>query len=191
MGKMEIEVQKITRKTKIQKIILASVATAGILSMAMLAPNAIQTLKLFDKRKSRTFRQTLNNSRRRLIRTGLLENKEGFLKLTEKGRQKLEEFERRDYKLTRPKKWDQKWRVLIFDIPEKRKGTREKVRLTLQSLGFKHLQDSVSVFPYDCENLITLLKADFKIGKDMLYLIVEKIENDKNLIDYFGLEKKK
>jgi len=188
---MEIEVQKITRKTKIQKIILASVATAGILSMAMLAPNAIQTLKLFDKRKSRTFRQTLNNSRRRLIRTGLLENKEGFLKLTEKGRQKLEEFERRDYKLTRPKKWDQKWRVLIFDIPEKRKGTREKVRLTLQSLGFKHLQDSVWVFPYDCENLITLLKADFKIGKDMLYLIVEKIENDKNLIDYFGLEKKK
>jgi len=78
--------------------------------------------------------------------------------------------------------------VLIFDIPEKRKGTREKVRRTLISLGFERLQDSVWVFPYDCEDLITLLKVDFKIGKDILYLVVESLEYDLPLRKKFGLD---
>jgi hypothetical protein len=44
----------------------------------------------------------------------------------------------------------------------------------------------VWVYPYDCEDLITLLKADFKIGKDLLYVITESIENDKWLRQSFG-----
>jgi CRISPR-associated endonuclease Cas2 len=77
--------------------------------------------------------------------------------------------------------------MLIFDISEKRRGTRDKVRNTLISIGFIHLQDSVWVYPYDCEDLITLLKADFMIGKDLLYVIADKIENDIELHKKFGL----
>ena len=52
------------------------------------------------------------------------------------------------------------------------------------------LQDSVWIYPYPCEDLINLLKADFKVGKDLLYLIVNFIENDKWLKRLFGLTSK-
>jgi hypothetical protein len=49
------------------------------------------------------------------------------------------------------------------------------------------MQDSVWIFPYDCEELVALLKADFKVGKDLLYMVVEKIENDHALRLHFNL----
>ena len=87
----------------------------------------------------------------------------------------------------KPRRWDHRWRLLIFDIPERRRKTRAQIRTTLVSLGFVRLQDSVWVYPYDCEDLITLLKADFKVGKDVLYVIADKIEYDAPLRAKFGL----
>jgi len=57
----------------------------------------------------------------------------------------------------------------------------------LKAIGFVQLQKSVWVFPYDCEDLIILLKADFKVGKDVLYMIVDKIENDREIKKVFNL----
>ena len=89
--------------------------------------------------------------------------------------------------MARPKRWDRKWRILIFDIPEYRKGLRDKIRRTLGVIGFVRLQDSVWVYPHDCEDLIAFLKADFRVGKDMLYMIVEELEGDGHLKRHFGL----
>ena len=77
--------------------------------------------------------------------------------------------------------------MLVFDIPERRRAVRTKIRAALISLGFVRLQDSVWVYPYDCEDLITLLKTDFKVGKDVLYVIADRIEFDKPLRILFGL----
>ena len=110
-----------------------------------------------------------------------------MLRLTAKGEQVLRRLELHDFKLRKPKRWDRKWRILIFDIPERRKGLRQKIRYTLKAIGFVRLQDSVWAYPYDCEDLVTLLKADFKVGKDLLYLIVDSLEYDKPLKEYFGL----
>ena len=191
MGKMENESRRRTRGVHLQKAILQTVATVGIIGVALVAPNAIQILKLFnlDKTKKYHLKQAINTSRRRMVEKGLLSyNKDGFLEITKKGGAKLYELERNDYKIPQPKRWDKKWRVLIFDIPEKKRLLRDKVRLTLSSIGFKRLQDSVWVYPYDCEDLIALIKADFKIGKDLLYLIVDSIENDFPLRKWFGVD---
>ena len=51
------------------------------------------------------------------------------------------------------------------------------------------LQDSVWLYPYDCEDLVTLLKADLKIGNAILYIIAEKIENDSHLKAHYHLVK--
>jgi CRISPR-associated endonuclease Cas2 len=89
--------------------------------------------------------------------------------------------------LNRNKKWDKKWRVLIFDIPESRKSDRDKIRNSLLSIGFSKLQNSVWVYPYDCENIISLLKADTEIGDRVLYIIAEAIENEDELKKHFNL----
>ena len=74
-----------------------------------------------------------------------------------------------------------------FRIPEKKKRAREQVRQILSSAGFIRLQNSVWVFPYDCEDVIGLMKTDLGIGKNLLYMIVDQIENDRHLRIEFGL----
>ena len=96
-------------------------------------------------------------------------------------------LEAQEFQTNRPKRWDSRWRVLIFDIPEYRKSLRDKIRNTLRMIGFVHLQHSVWVYPYDCEDLVALLKADFKVGKDMLYMIVEELEGDYKLKSHFDI----
>ena len=93
----------------------------------------------------------------------------------------------REYQLPLHKRWDGKWRILIFDIPERRKILREKIRNTLHSVGFVRLQDSVWAYPYDCEDFVALLKADFRVGNDLLYMIVEELEGGRRLQEQFDI----
>lgn len=57
----------------------------------------------------------------------------------------------------------------------------------MSEYGFVRLQDSAWIYPYDCEDLIALAKANFRIGVNVLYMIVEKLEHDKYLREHFGL----
>jgi DNA-binding transcriptional regulator PaaX len=190
MGNLEVELKKEIRATKIQKAVLQAIATAGILSVALLAPNALQVLKMFGlNKKTKTNRErSINISRKRLMDKGLVEySNNGMLSLTLAGQRQLAKIERMEFKVKIPKKWDGKWRVLIFDIKERKRLIRDKIRVTLNFIGFIRLQNSVWVYPYDCEDLITLLKADFGIGREVLYMIADKIENDKALRNHFKL----
>ncbi|HEY4509267.1 MAG TPA: hypothetical protein VJC13_03280 [Candidatus Paceibacterota bacterium] len=187
MGNIEIKSRKRKSRKDIQKAILTSVKMAGLLSIALVAPNAVQCLKSFGLLSGRRQEEIMNRSRENLIRDGLLKYEKGFLELTNKGQTRLDFLEMNDWKMNRPRKWDGRWRMLIFDIPERRKGLRDKIRNTLLSMGFLKLQNSAWIYPYDCEDLINLLKADFKVGKDLLYLIVDSIENDKSFRKSFAL----
>jgi len=188
MGYLEKESRRRARKGEIQKVILETIATASILGVALVAPNVLKALRALGVDVSGRKKEVINNSRKKLVTTGMLEyDVRGFLHLTKKGEEKLRILERNDYQIPQPKKWDKKWRVLVFDIKEKRKPLREKVRRTLSAIGFVRLQDSVWIYPYDCEDFITLLKVDFKIGKDLLYMVVDMIENDKKIRKAFGV----
>ena len=189
MGKMELQSRLRTRKNNIQKIILGTVAAAGLLGIVAVAPNVIGAMAKLGIIPTKRQKEIIKRSRERLVSRGLLEYKDGFLRLTKNGEAELRGLENTDFKLKKPKKWDKKWRALIFDIKESKKSLREKVRRTLISIGFVRLQDSVWIYPYDCEDLMTLLKADFKIGKDLLYMIVDELEYDVQLLEKFGLKK--
>jgi len=190
MGKLEKESVRKRKRSNLQKAVLMSVAAAGFLSMAIVAPNALQALAklgIIDTRSPRR-KELINRARDRLLATKFLERDgKGFLRLTPKGEAKLRQLELSGYRLRKPKRWDQRWRVLVFDIPEHRKTLRDKVRRTLLAIGFQRLQDSVWVYPYDCEDLIALLKTDFKVGKDLIYIITDAIEGDSGLRERFNL----
>ena len=187
MGKLEENSRKRTKRKDLQKIILRTVATAGLLSVVVLAPNALKMFEMFGYKKGKRSNEVIKRARNRLVESGMMKYDGKFFVLTEKGQIKLRLLELHDFNFKKPKKWDKKWRVLIFDIKEQKKYLREKVRNTLRAVGFIRLQDSVWVYPYDCEELIALLKADFKIGRDLLYMIVDEIENDAWLKEQFDL----
>lgn len=85
------------------------------------------------------------------------------------------------------KKWDNKWRVVIFDIKEERKNIRNTLRFHLKQIGFIKLQNSVWIFPYECDELVVLLKTSFYLGKEVIYMTVDSIENDTRIRKSFGL----
>ncbi len=190
MGELEKENKKQIRATKIQTAVLKAIAGAGLLSLSFVLPNSLKMLKVFglDKKLKENSIKSINSSRKKLVEKGLLKySKEGFLSLTLLGEKILRRAEMVDYKFKKPKKWDGKWRILIFDIKETKRNIRDNIRNTLVSIGFIKLQNSVWVFPYDCEDFITLLKADFSMGREVLYIIADKIENEKLLLNAFGL----
>ena len=181
------------KKIKIGKIILKTIAVAGILSAAVLAPNALQVLDSFYDRKKRRFnpKYYMETAISRLKKRGLIEfqNKNGktFVRLTSKGEEELLKYQLQEVAIKKPKKWDGKWRVIIFDIAEQKRRVRDNLRKELINLGFSRLQNSVWVYPYDCEEVIIMLKSHFRIGKDVLYITAERIENDKWLKQKFDL----
>ena len=189
---MEKESKNRTRKQNIQKLILNTLYGAGIISVALLAPNAIGALAKLTGTNFRNQNYRVKRSRDRLLNAGLvrLEKtlKGTFVEITPKGEQKVEKLYAGEAVLKRPARWDGKWRLVIYDLKEKRKFLRDRLRITLASFGFIRLQNSVWAYPYDCEDLITLVKADFKIGKEVLYLIVDSVENDKWLRELFKLK---
>lgn len=187
MGNLEETGRRKTKRKNITSLVLGTVGISGMLGVALLAPNVLGAMDKLGLVPGRRQKEIINRARERLVKNGLLKREGIFLRVTPKGERALRLLETREFKLPKLKRWDGKWRVLIFDIPEYRKSLRDKVRRTLDAIGFVRLQDSVWVYPHDCEDLIALLKADFKIGKDMLYMIVEELEGDKRLKQEFGI----
>lgn len=82
------------------------------------------------------------------IQKGMMEN-EVCIRLTDLGLKHLEKVrakQKREGFLNEKKisaKWDGKWRIAIFDIPEENKRIRQTLRETLKVLEFWPLQKSV------------------------------------------------
>jgi len=192
MGELEQRSKKRRRTRFLKHALLATVGSAGLLSLAVVAPNAVQLLpKLFPSLKRKYYKSVAKRTLASLISSGLVEfrktDRGKMLALTPKGQLQLFNFENNGEPLKPPKRWDGKFRVVIFDIKENRRNDRTRVRDFLRGLGFLHLQHSVWVYPYPCEEILTMMKAGFHFGKDILYMIADEIEYDKPVREYFNL----
>ena len=193
---VEAGAREVRRRTNIQKIVLRTIATAGILSVALLAPNALRLLAVTEKGEGKRRRMNpkylIDTAFGKLRTRGLIMIEEGpggkIIRLSKEGEHKLGTMLAKSPDTRKHKKWDRRWRMVIYDIPEVRKGTRIALQRTLLAFGFYQLQASVWIYPYECEELLILLKADFKIGKNVLYGVVEKVEGDEKIPEYFDLK---
>jgi CRISPR/Cas system-associated endoribonuclease Cas2 len=193
MGIVETEARKKRIYTNVQQTLLATVALAGIVLVATTAPNLPMALDKLPAIKRAKLKYQYRTAFGRLAAQGhiVFEKRDDkqYARITESGRKALAlEQEKAKLQNTKKKRWNGRWRVVIFDVPEKRRKTRDRLREIMDRTGFMRLQDSVWVFPYDCEDFITLLKAELKIGVAVLYMVVEHIENDKHLRAHFGLK---
>ncbi len=167
-----------------------TIGLAGTIAVAAVAPNMFQILgktgvltRLKYRSKGVLARLKYKGEIELIERDG-----KKYVQLTDKG-EKILDLNREKLKLidAKLKKWDRHYRLVMFDIPEKRKHVRKLLRFEMQEVGFLRIQDSVWVYPFDCEEFISLLKADMRIGKDVLYAVVEEIENDKWIRKHFNL----
>ncbi|OGD56280.1 CRISPR-associated endonuclease Cas2 [Candidatus Berkelbacteria bacterium RBG_13_40_8] len=167
--------------TLVKNILLDIVDTAKDINQIMTRPSLWG--KDYPKRNKQTFFNTVDRL-----------EKEGFLKKIEsmgrkryiatlKGKAKVLAYLKKD------KKWDGKWRIVVFDIPETKKKIRDFFREKLFDLGFRKLQESVWICPYNIadtvEDLILLCNAKPYIH----YLLVEELDDHDTLIKLFKLKK--
>ncbi len=134
----------------------------------------------------------------RLSRAGFIkkyfDGKEFQIELLEKGKKKLKNYLTQDLILPIPKKWDKKWRLVIYDIANDKKVRRDILRAKLGNLGFLELQESVYVYPFECLREINLIKNMYFLGPYVQYVVAERIETEIDLIKKFferGILKKK
>lgn len=187
MGKLEERSIKRLRKDRLRRIILDTIATAGILGVGIIAPNVIGAMSKLGILPKPRQKEYISSSAAKLTKQGMLKFEDGYYKLTANGESLLRRWELVDYKLNKPKRWDGKWRMIIFDIPEKKQKIRRQITSLFNQAGFRRLQDSVWVYPYDCEDIIGLLKTELGVGKEVLYVIADEIENDRHLRAEFSL----
>ncbi|KKP92528.1 MAG: Transcriptional regulator, PaaX family [Candidatus Moranbacteria bacterium GW2011_GWE1_36_7] len=126
-----------------------------------------------NKRKSKFKEITIRQSIRRLQKQGFVEKKGLKFALTVKGQELAKYILGR--KNVQMRKWDKKYRVVIFDIPESKRKIRNWLREELYLLDYKKLQESVLIGKYALpDDLIEEIK-NYKIGNYVNYLLVDKV----------------
>ncbi len=89
--------------------------------------------------------------------------------------------------LKKTKRWDKKWRIVLFDIPESQKNIRDSLRKKLKRLGFLEFQKSVFIYPFHCKDEINFVINFFNI-EDCVYYLEAPISPDYNFRKHFNLK---
>jgi len=119
-------------RSEIVKDILKGLAMTGAVYIAASSPyfvwKLMKTLKNWRKYK----KGTVYSAFWRLKRAGCIKiekkGKQIYLRLTKKGERMAGWLQVDDLKIKRPKRWDRKWRIVIFDISQLKKFHRELFR---------------------------------------------------------------
>lgn len=173
------------------KVVLAIIATAGIFFVAATAPNVFQAFGNFRRSKKYSQKKLKNAfyilKRRNFIKVIHEKDDKIKIELTNKGKARIKEFSIDSLTIPQPKHWDKKWRVVIFDIPNKFNKAREALRKKLKELGFYQLQKSVLVYPYECEDEILFITNIFQIEPFVEILTVEKTLYENKIKNFFKI----
>ncbi len=172
--------------------ILRVLMAVGALGMIFLFPGvgpAIGCIMLGDRKYpcDRTKFTLSRLARQKYV--SIRENSDGTttVTITKRGMVRALTYELDNLQIVKPKKWDKKWRVVVFDVPEKHKRLRDIFRVRLCQIGLYQLQESVYVSPYPCFDEVEFLRELYGVGFTTQYLLVERIEKDEFLRAHFGL----
>ena len=151
-----------------------------------------KVLKEVEREWKRINIEKLRNEINNLYRSKLIQRKENpdgshTIVLTKKGKLKALTYHFEKMKI-KGEKWDEKWRLVVFDVPEKKRKGRDALRDKIKKLGFYELQKSVFVFPYKCKDEIDFIIEFFNLRKYVRFGILESIDNEIHLKKIFNLK---
>jgi len=179
------------------KFLLMFVALGAVACGGAVVPGILKALKDFDLDEDKTgygkkrISDAIGNlKRQKLVEIIKDDNGKVSVRLTTNGKNRVKEFSIDTVFIKKPKKWDGKWRILIFDIPTKPKIynlAREALRNKIKDLEFFQMQKSVWVYPYECEDELLFIAEAFEVQKYIEILTVEKLLHEMELKRAFGL----
>jgi DNA-binding transcriptional regulator PaaX len=162
------------KKANIQKAILKKLAEKPAIPL--------QSLR---HEKNQKTNYAISRSVKNLIEAGYAEilnsDNQSYLKITKKGKTKLNSIRLLGDEMLVPKTWDGFWRIIILDIPEERKNEREALRYLLKKANFTCVKNTVWISPLPYENLFINIKDDLGLGTELMIIVTDKLDPETNL----------
>ena len=196
--KLRLKEDKKFEKGEISKIILATLGIGALLGGTILItpnfPIIIGTfIKLIEEIKGiklpkTKVKRTLQQLEKRKILNLEIKNNEVYVEVEDVWNKEIIKYSIQSLlELKQKSKWLGKWFIVMFDVPEIERNKRYYLRGFLKEIGFYQYQQSVYVFPYECEKEVVLIKKIIEGGKYLSYIIADKIEYENKLKTYFHL----
>ncbi|OGG79963.1 hypothetical protein A3A39_01100 [Candidatus Kaiserbacteria bacterium RIFCSPLOWO2_01_FULL_54_13] len=180
--------------------ILEALLVAGSITVALSAAPvfviALGALGYMLKAEDKTRRKKLNQygnylKRRKYITLQQVSKNQVRISLTPSGEQRALGARARRLlgtPVNRPRTWDFKWRLILFDIAAEERAKRNAFREFIRRIGAVMLQKSVWIHPFDCAEHIELLREYFSLSESELRLVVaERVGEDRLLRRHFNL----
>ncbi|EKE21813.1 MAG: hypothetical protein ACD_7C00123G0006 [uncultured bacterium] len=174
------------------KFVLAFVAVGAFAFGGALIPGILKCIKEFEGSSNYSDKKVRNAvealKRGKFIK--IIKNKNGKIKikLTNKGRKRIIDIVIDDLMICVPKVWDKKWRILIFDIPNRMTNERNSFRLKIKKLGFYQFQKSAWFHPYPCEDEILAVAEFYAVSEYVEIITADRVLHEKELKKYFKLK---
>lgn len=179
------------------KQVLSLLGAGAALSAVVLVPNsALALAPMLKKHKDwdawkhfnpSYLRRTLQRLEQQKLVDKKEENGQTVIKLTANGKRKILRYNLDHLEVVKPKSWDGKWRLVLYDVPIAQRALGELVRQTLQTIGFYPIQKSVYLYPYPCFDHIEFLREYYGLGNALQYMLITHIEHDDAYKTYFNL----
>ncbi|MFA6119685.1 MAG: CRISPR-associated endonuclease Cas2 [Parachlamydiales bacterium] len=187
-------------KREITKIILKGILLAGGIAIASTSPYFVPRIipdiiryAKYRKKQKEFEKKKFYNAFYKLKTKGFIKieykGKQIHVSLTKEGKKWAGRYQFDDLKIKKSRRWDKKWRLLIFDIPDKNKMKREALRGKLKELGLFQLQKSVWLCPYEFKKEVDILRSFFGLtAKEMNVILAYEIEDDKEAKLFFHIK---
>ena len=184
--------KKYKKNERVKEILVAIAKMGFIISLAVVAPNAVGSiLKITGMLPDRRSNTATNKILKKLEEKNYIQHKKlgkrEFLEMTLEGKLYLDKLTLKDLALPKEKKWDQKWRLVSFDIPEDWSQNRRKFWGNLKVLGMYRLEKSIFIYPYECREIIYKISEMLSIRKFVRYMVVDYLEKDQNAKKFLKL----
>lgn len=169
----------------IAKIILCILKEGGRITYGAFFENSHARRYGFGPRHYHNYYNSLN----RLQRKGLIRKKGDIYRLTSQGEKEAFFSKTKIYQCNQDthEEWDGKWRIILFDIPEKKRRYRDELRAMIKAVGFKEFQKSIWVYPYKVPQFLKEILFEEGIKQYTRLITTKDIEYDKDLRKKFGL----
>ena len=173
------------KRNELSKEIIKGVALGGVIASMFVLPGTAIAYKWVDDLHKNHKRKLRDNLKRLLNRGYIREDEVNKYVITSKGTLKLNEYKIEDLTVSKPKKWDNIWRIITFDIPEEKRVARKALNKKLKELGFITLQKSVFIYPHPCKKEFDQIGEFFGVKDNIVFIEAISVSNEKFIKENF------
>lgn len=185
-------VQKRKHRSALQKKILLLLSAGIALGLTRNPDQYFRIVREVGKEWGEINRSSLNRAIYTLYESRLVSTKDNHdgtltLMLSKEGKQLALTYDIDNIEIETPAHWDTKWRIVMFDVPEKYKKIRDTLRMHFKNMGFYEFQKSVFVHPYPCAKEIEYIVEFYQARKYIRFILATDIDNGLELKKHFHL----